>query len=45
MHGEQGATIHTSHGLYMKVRPRAFVADAPAVAEPEPLLSEPVLNA
>ncbi|KAK9820832.1 hypothetical protein WJX81_000578 [Elliptochloris bilobata] len=40
-----GATIHTSGGLYMNVRPRAFVEDAPVVARPEPLLSEPVLNA
>jgi len=41
----QGATIHTSGGLYMNVRPRADLAGAPDVAQPEPLLSEPVLNA
>jgi hypothetical protein len=41
----QGATIHTSSGLYMNVRPRADIAGAPDVAQPEPLVSEPVLNA
>ncbi len=41
----QGATIHTSAGLYMNVRPRAEIASAPVIAHPEPLLSEPVLNA